>query len=389
MSKASLIFFTIFGLVLVTVGFLAGIYFANGQDFNAVSPAIFTRNEKKEKPLLDYTIPQLREHAYSTRTIEIKKELSKNEDFTSYLFTYNPLGKKMSGQLNVPTTVTADTPVIVMIRGFVPLEIFSTGVGTKNAAVVFSRNGFITIAPDFFGYGESDPEPKDSWQTRFEKPIAIIELIKTIRENGTPTAEEKTELHTTQKIGIWGHSNGGQIAMTTLVTMQESIPTSLWAPVLAPFPYSVLYFTDEDPDEGKGMRIWLSQLEDDYELREFSFTQYLDGLVAPFQVQHGTADDAAPYIWSDEFVAKVVNENKRRADLKKVIEAGTTTESAKLLTEQEAFTATQDAEITATFNTEPIKYNYYKYPGADHNMQPSTNWDQAVQKDLEFFRSEL
>ncbi len=380
-------------IALVIAGFFGGVYFIQREDFSVSSPAIFNTQKEKELPLLAYTIPALRERSYQPRTITITEELSTTEEFTSYVFEYNALGKKMTGQLNVPATVTATTPVIVMLRGYVPLSIFTTGVGTKNAAAVFAREGFITIAPDFFGYGESDPEPSDSWQARFEKPIAVIELIETIRQKGTPVTanlvDETTAqnivtqsetpltqtpaLHKTDRIGIWGHSNGGQIAMSTLVAMQESIPTTLWAPVLVPFPYSILYFTDENEDEGKGMRIWLSQLEDDYELRDFSFTKYLDGLVGPLQIQHGTNDEAAPHIWSNEFVDKLLAENKRRAKKLAEIDA--------------AENASESAETIELLQS--ISYDYIQYPGADHNLQPNANWEQAVTKDLEFFRREL
>ena len=56
------------------------------------------------------------------------------------------------------------------------------------------------------------------------------------------------------KIGIWGHSNGGQIALTVLEISQKEYPTVLWAPVSKPFPYSILYYTDEAEDRGKALR---------------------------------------------------------------------------------------------------------------------------------------
>ncbi len=373
----------ILGIFLVAISFVAGVYYANSQDLASLTPSLFDSTQQKPKPLAVYTFPQLRNRAYEARSITIEKQLSTTPEFTSYLFSFDALGKKMTGQLNIPAQTSATTPVIVMIRGYVPPEIFSTGVGTKNAAAIFAKNGFITIAPDFFGYGGSDPEPTDSWQARFEKPIVVIELIKSIREKGLPLqlqpdSATPADLYATTKIGIWGHSNGGQIAMSTLVTMQESIPTTLWAPVLAPFPYSIMYFSDESDDEGKGMRIWVSQLEDQYNLKEFSFTQYLDGLAGPLQIQHGTSDEAAPHVWSEEFIQKLKKENDRR---KKLL---TTTQTATTAT-----TATSPHASAATTLTEPISFQLITYPGADHNLQPAENWNQAVQRDLTFFKEKL
>jgi acetyl esterase/lipase len=175
---------------------------------------------------------------------------------------------------------------------------------------------------------------------------------------------------TTNNIGLWGHSNGGHIAISVLEITKQPYPTALWAPVTAPFPYSVLFFSDEDEDEGKRMRIWVNQLERDYELREFSITQYLDGLLGPIQLHHGTADEAALKIWSDEFIQKIEKENDRRAFLKEEFQASST-ESAKA----------DDPFL------QPIDITYYKYPGADHNMQPG--WDTVVERDITFYKDHL
>ena len=161
----------------------------------------------------------------------------------------------------------------------------------------------------------------------------------------------KTILLDTKRLGIWAHSNGGQIALTTLEILNQPIPTSLWAPVTAPFPYSLLFFSDENEDEGKATRKWIAQFEQDYDVYEFSLTQHLDLLQGELQLHHGTLDEAALKSWSDEFVAKVKTENKSRQA------------------------------------NQQIKINYFSYPGADHNLQPG--WNTAIQRDIEFFGRKL
>ena len=65
-------------------------------------------------------------------------------------------------------------PIIVMNRGFIDPEIYQTGMGTKNSASVYAQNGFITIAPDFLGFGGSDQEDIDPMAARVRKPITTI-----------------------------------------------------------------------------------------------------------------------------------------------------------------------------------------------------------------------
>ena len=358
---------TLFVLCILAVGaggYAAAWYRYSGQDFGSA----FVSKPSAPTPLTEFSFPSLRARLYPARDITILSELPSTSDTVkSYLYSAPLLERTMTGQLLIPATVTTNTPIIVMLRGYVPPASYTTGVGTRNAAFAVAKAGFITVAPDFYGFGGSDAEPPDAWQARFEKPAAVIELINSVREQGVPLASDSANLHKTNKIGIWGHSNGGQIALSTKVIMREPVPTTLWAPVTAPFPYSVLYFSDEAEDEGRGVRIWISQLEDQYDLRQFSFTQYLDGLTGPLQIQHGTNDDAALPYWSREFRDKVMAENARRSKATTPTDATTSTETS----------------------LPPTTLEYFEYPGADHNLQPGSNWSQAVERDITFFRTQL
>ncbi len=374
-TKKSLVVCTLIAIATGLIGYSLGQYQADKNSF--ISSFIESTTEPK-KPLLAYTIPALANREYQANTITVENVIADHPTYTSYLFSYQPLGKKMTGQLNVPKSFNADQArTIVMLRGYVPLEIFKTGVGTRNAAAQLAEHGYITVAPDFFGFGESDAEPADTWQARFEKPVIVIELIKTLQAKPliVPAVFEEDSLETelsiqTHSLGIWAHSNGGQIALTTLEILNERIPTTLWAPVTAPFPYSILFFSDESDDEGKSMRKWLAQFEKDYDVFDFSLTKHIDRLHGPLQLHHGTGDEAALKVWSDEFADKIKLENKRREEkLKELVASG----SADL--------------SNPPFELEPIELEYFTYPGADHNLQPG--WNTVVERDILFFDTQL
>jgi dipeptidyl aminopeptidase/acylaminoacyl peptidase len=87
----------------------------------------------------------------------------------------------------------------------------------------------------------------------------------------------------------------------------------------------------------------LADFFDTYDVTKFSLTNYFDKIKAPIQLNQGTADTEVPYFWSD--------------DLTKNLKAAT---------------------VSAT---------YIKYPGADHNMNPS--WNNVVENNLLFFKSHL
>lgn len=355
-------------VVLVVVGVILGILasvlinYLQSDQTEVVVP--FITPSPSPKPLLAYTIPALQQRTYVPRQITVESVVEDTDDFTSYIVSFQPLDKRMTALLNVPKPLPATAAAVVMLRGYAPPEGYVSGTGSKNSSRALARAGFVTIAPDFFGYGESAPEPTDSWQARFEKPIIVAELLAGLEQFSLSIPTTLIDPTTTKQIritslGLWGHSNGGQIALSTLEVLQSPIPTVLWAPVTAPFPYSILFFSDEYADEGKETRKWLSLLERDYDVLDFSLTQYLDSLRGPIQLHHGTADEAALKTWSDEFVAKVELENERRNEL----------------------AATDSAALS------PIEVEYFVYPGADHNLTPG--WDVAMARTTIFFTDHL
>lgn len=365
----ALVFLILFSSAVSFV--FAFFYFQKNQSFvTEVANQINGVDKTKELTLLQYAIPTLTSNNFiADKPIKVEKIISEDVETGIYvlLFKYESQGKNISGALNVKVDEKSlEKPAIIMLRGYVPAEIYYSGIGTKNAAAVFAENNYITLAPDFLGFGESDPEPADTWEARFIKPVNVIDLIKTIQafpEVDLSSLENfpiKKVTLDPNKIGVWGHSNGGQIAVSVLEIMNGNLPTTLWAPVLAPFPYSILYFSDEYEDEGKETRKYLSLFEEDYNVFDFSISQHLDQLHGPIQIQHGTGDDSALVVWTEEFLAKVDLENERRATA-----------------------SSQSSENKKA----PIEIDFYKYKGANHNLQP--NWNEAIQKDLNFFKKYL
>ena len=280
-----------------------------------------------EKPLLKYSFPELRKQVFEPDGIWVEGDK----------FYYWVENKKVSGQINVPREQAPEGgwPVVIMIRGYVDREIYQTGIGTQRAAEYFAKNGFLTLAPDFFGYGESDLPPNNSLEERFLCPIEVLQLIASVKNLKEANAD---------KISIWGHSNGGQIALSVLEISGKSYPMVLWAPVSKPFPYSILYYTDEYDDYGKALRKLVAGFDVQYDADEFSIHNYYDWIEAPVQIHQGTGDEAVPLKWSE------------------------------------------DLEKTLKKLGKEVKL--YIYPGADHNLASGDNsWNLAVQRSLEWFRS--
>ncbi len=310
-------------------------WFANTLYQNTLPEPIIL-NPVIPRPLDKYTIENLATTKIEAGTIKIEEIIDETNDYTSYLFSLEHRPslsdkeiKKTTGQLNIPSG-KGKYPLILMFRGYVDQEIYETGIGTRKSAEVYAQNGYITIAPDFLGYGESDTQTENIFEARFQTYVTALSVLNSLDSISSWDGEN---------ILIWGHSNGGQVALTILEITGEEYPTVLWAPVTKSFPYSILYYTDESEDKGRYIRKELAKFENIYNVEQYSIANYLERIKAPIQLHQGTGDDAVPYKWTNEFV-DIFNELEK--------------------------------EIT-----------YYTYPGANHNLVPS--WNTVVQRNLVFF----
>lgn len=239
-----------------------------------------------------YTFARLREKKRTPSQIMIGKVLKKDPAFTSYVFTFQSDGKTVSGQLNMPATGNS-LPVIVMVRGYVDKEIYYTGLGTRPASEVFARAGYITVAPDFLGYGSSDQESFDIFEARFEKPATVLNLIASL-----PTLQRANP----NKIGVWGHSNGGQIALSVLEISKTPYPTVLWAPVTQAFPAAILQYIDELPDKGEYIKTHLEEFHQRYSDADYDIASHWGEITATMQVHQGEKDELVPFHFTQDVV---------------------------------------------------------------------------------------
>ncbi len=324
------IYYILIPVIFVLIGWFANTAYHLPRNSNPIA-------QIKPTPLDKYTIENLSKTNVKPAQIEVGKLLKDYPKFASYEFklSFDPtftgnVEKNLSGVINIPKNGSS-FPVIVMFRGYVDPGEYFIGEGTQPAASVFASNGFITVAPDFFGYGESDKEAVDIFESRFQTFTTAMETLKSV--GSIKNWDGKN-------IFIWGHSNGGQITLTTLETTGVDYPAVLWAPVSKPFPYSILYYTDDASDSGKFLRGKTAEFENTYDSNLYSLTNYLTDIKAPIQLNQGTADESVPVWWSN-----LLAENLSAAG---------------------------------------VSVQYIKYPGSDHNLRPA--WEAVVENNLQFFK---
>jgi dipeptidyl aminopeptidase/acylaminoacyl peptidase len=282
----------------------------------------------EQRPLDKYSIEELGKRKFGGSEIKLKEIVSKTDKYEVRNFEFISEGKKVTGQANVPMGVT-DPKIIILLRGYWPQDTYKPGDGTRRVAAGLAQAGFMTLAPDQLGYGGSDMPGSDVFEERFQTYTTTLNLIASVDQ--------------ARLAGIWGHSNGGQIALTVGEILNKSLPIVVWAPVTARFPYSILYYMGEAGDGGKYLRKKLANFEKKYNADDFALTEHTDRLIGPVQIHQGTADPDIPMSWSRELVRRL------------------------------------KAQGTG------VKTEYFEYAGADHNLQPQDNWNRATERTTEFF----
>jgi len=322
----------------------AALYFAKYKSStNFLSPTFKDQQEEKPKPLAKYTIEALSKTQFPASQITLAEIFEETADFTSQLFYFYVDGKKVSGLINIPKAEGVYS-VIVMFRGYIDKENYQTGAGSVRAGQFFAKNGFITLAPDFLGYGSSDMPSENPMEERFQTYITSMTLLESLANLNQALTKEGGVRADIGKVGIWGHSNGGQIALTVLEISSKSYPTVLWAPVSKPFPYSILYYTDDFDDRGKLLRRVIADFEKDYDAEKYSLTNYYHRIKAPIELHQGGADEAVPIKWSDQLF-----------------------ETLKKLGKE---------------------IEYFTYEGEDHNFAKGA-WQTVVNRNIAFFQKQF
>lgn len=270
--------------------------------------------EREPLPLARYDFDSLREvykvhkvnKVYKVEILDNIKEVEERRkgkyDFATRQFRFLSEGRWITGMINYHPEKSSLSPVIIMIRGYADKAGYYSGYGTWRVADELAGAGFATMSIDFLGFGGSDGESIDMLEARFEKVVGVLDLIESVKQ--LPWVDK-------ERIGIWAHSNGGQIALSILEITGENYPTILWAPMTNPFPQSVLDTADDLDDKGAAVKKAIADFEKKYDSRRYAFDNYLNWIEAPMAIYQGTADEWCKAEWQEGLQGRLVNLGKR------------------------------------------------------------------------------
>jgi dienelactone hydrolase len=256
-------------------------------------------------PMADYTIRGLRERTYLGGTLRVRSVLTVTDVFTRYYIDYPSDELTITGIMQVPPG-DGPFPVVILNHGYIPRDRYWPGADTWKAAQYLNRRGYLTIAPDFRSWGESD-----TGNSFFSTGQVIDSLNLVSSLSSIPEADPG-------RVGMWGHSMGGGVT-TKAITIDPRIQAAvLYAPVSADDAEVLARWgtgckpgpSGELDDECAGAEVLTSGMDEKLYLAYLeavsnpellyltSPINYLDWVVAPVQIHIGTADTRTPLQWS-------------------------------------------------------------------------------------------
>jgi len=306
---------------------------------------ISEQTDKQEFGYQDYAknaihnISELRRSKFSGSSLTIESKLSAGSNFTSYIASYQSEGNKIYGLLTIPneTKSSKGFPAIVFMHGYIPPKEYSTTKNYTSYQAELASSGFVTYKPDLRGHGNSEGEPAS---THFSQKYVIDALyaINALKNY------EKTD---SNRLGYWGHSNGGEIGLRLAVITSQIKAYSLWAGVVGSFEDMLETYIHKIPFLRKRDIKLINEhglpSENPQFWNKIDPYNYLQYVSAPIQLQHGTGDPSVPVELS-------------------------------IRLRQELEIAGKTVEL-------------YKYKGDDHNI--SKNYNVAWQRTIEFFKNNL
>lgn len=304
----------------------------------------------------------MRQQAYPGSEITFEQTLEPADSFNQYVVSYQSEGHKIYALMTIPNGAKPESgwPVIVFNHGYVRPSEYSTAGNYVPYMNMLASSGYIVFKSDYRGHGRSDGE--EAVGGGYGLPDYTVDVLNAVASLKAYSDADP------ERIGMWGHSMGGQITLRAMVVSEDIKAGVIWAGVVSPFPDIIARWDfTRNPDflpEVTDSLLVTPQSSAGNWLLDFS------GWVETFTTKYGSPDEN-PAFWD------TISPNHYLADLSGPLQLhhSTTDRMVPL-----AWSETLVAELDAVGNK---TYEFYTYPDDNHNIV--VNYGTAMQRTVEFF----
>jgi len=305
-------------------------------------------------------ISAMRSRSYPGSDITMEEQLPDGSNYHQYRVSYISDGLKIYALLTVPfgQRPTSGWPVILFNHGYIDPSIYQTFPSVGQYASYypyFAREGYIVFKPDYRGNGDSQGNPEGAYYSP-AYTIDDLNALTSIKKLKIPSINSG-QLTDPNKIGLWGHSMGGNIILRDLVIDPKDIKAAvIWGGVVGTYEDLFFNWTRRVPFHPgprelalrNNIRLKLvAAFGDPKQNAAFWNTldpnSFLRDITTPVQIDVGGDDEEVPAVWSEHLYQNLKKNGK-------VVE-------------------------------------FYEYSGDNHNI--SANVELAMQHSLDFFNKYL
>ena len=255
------------------------------------------------------SIAVMRARAYPGGDLVVEQELAPGINYRRSVVSYPSDGLKQYALLTIPSGERPLTgwPVVVFNHGYIPPRQYRTTERYVAYVDAFARHGYVVIKPDYRGHDRSEGDAGGGYGSP-DYTVDVLHAASSVRRH--PDADPN-------RVGMWGHSMGGFIALRAMVLTDTVKAGVIWAGVVASYPDLFTRWrrtgAATPPPAPPTARRWRQGLFEVYGPPEsnpefwasISANSFLADLSGPVQLHHGTADTSVPLAFSETLVQQV------------------------------------------------------------------------------------
>ena len=225
------------------------------------------------------SLDALAQKKYGLGELRVEYPWQNKPEFTRYYITYDSDDLNIHGFVNIPLG-EGPFPVVIALHGYIPADEYQTLDYSSRYADSIARKGYIVLHPNMRNFPPSDSAPRrGDYHGGFTTDV--MNLLEYVRMEAGKEGSifEKADL---SRLGIWGHSLGGSVALRVTALVPEIKAVVLYAAV-----------TQRYSNMEAGINIY-----------------DLENTDAAFSVHHGTADNKVSASNSERFCQQIEQAGK-------------------------------------------------------------------------------